>query len=362
MKKLLSATLALAMLASTPLAGASEVAPSDLDTDSISGTYDPRNTTTINGQTVFLSSLSRLSLLQQSGIATQTTTDDGTARILLSTGENEADALLLNTDESTRVLDAQTGDSKTLADIVAGDAICAYVSAATTMSIPPQSYAELILVNLDAEASIPMYAEIDGVNPASNSTNVILTTDMDYNFVVTDETQISPYLTRQLITKDTLIPGQKVLAWYSSVQETSPAQAEATRLLVFPSSYDGYLTLRDSSETTYGELYLNGELLSFTTSALPYISSDTYNLPLRKIAEALGYTVTWDNETKTATLLTSDGTEHAMANTAQNSVTIRISDDTFSSTTHAGVRLQDGVSYVDLDLAIRMLNLKLVLQ
>lgn len=357
MKKLISTTLTIAMLASVPAALATEAAPDDVGTETAAESYIDSNTLEINGQTVFLSALNRLSLLQRSGIASLV--DNDTPRIMITAQDNENDTLILNTDEQTLVLDAQTGDAKTLSDIGDGDMICAYVSAATTMSIPPQSYAELILINLDATALIPMYAEIDAVDGASGSENVMLTTDMDINFTVTDETQISPYLTRQLITKDTLIPGQKVLAWYSSVQETFPAQAEATKLLVFNTSYAGFIELRDSVVNTYGELLLSGESIAFTAPATPYISGDTYMIPLRKIAETLGYTVTWDNETKVATVFNTDGTERAAANTAQNSVSIHLEGDEIADMSHAGVILQNGVTFVDLDIAIRFFDLKL---
>lgn len=358
MKKMISTTLAIAMLASAPMALATEVAPDDIGIETSAELYLDSNTLEINGQTVFLSALNRLSLSQRSGIASFV--DSDTPRIMITAQDNENDTLVLNTDEQTLVLDAQTGDTKILSDIGDGDMICAYVSAATTMSIPPQSYAELILVNLDASAFIPMYAEIDAVDGVSGSESVTLTTDMDINFVVNEDTQISPYLTRQLITKDTLIPGQKVLAWYSSVQETSPAQADASKLLVFNTSYAGFVELRDSKGTVCGELLLNGESIAFTAPAIPYISGDTYMVPLRKIAETLGYTVTWDNETKAATVLNTDGSEHAVANTTQNSISIHLEgSDMIASMSHAGVTLQDGVTFVDLDIAIRFFDLKL---
>ena len=95
---------------------------------------------------------------------------------------------------------------------------------------------------------------------------------------ITDEVSLTPYLTRNIVRLEDLIPGARILVW-------SDSQGQPERVTVFPYKYRGYLTV---SEKTVS---VNGSVVSKDFKSTE--DGDTL-LPIRAVAEALGMNVAWE--------------------------------------------------------------------
>ena len=95
---------------------------------------------------------------------------------------------------------------------------------------------------------------------------------------------VKPYLTRNRVTYQDLLPGTRVLVWADDEGQTS-------KVIVFPYEYKGSISLDG-----YGRLYVNS-VVAAEPSALrrPYGDERLY-VPIRAVAEAAGYSVSWDKE------------------------------------------------------------------
>lgn len=73
--------------------------------------------------------------------------------------------------------------------------------------------------------------------------SVTLSDGMVYQ--VWQDAQVKPYLTRNRVTYQDLLPGTRVLAWADD-------KGQASKVIVFPYEYKGSLSL-----DSYGRLYIN---------------------------------------------------------------------------------------------------------
>ena len=193
--------------------------------------------------------------------------------------------------ENTMILDAVTGEPVSAASVRDGSTVYAWTSGytATTLSLPPQTIPEVLLVNIPADYRVPQYDVIvraDGLTsvgiPDRSGISVTLSDGSVYQ--VWEDAKITPYLTRNRVTCQDLLPGTRVLIWADDA-------GQAERVLVFPYAYPGYLALNGC-----GRLYINGTA-TLEPSALrrPYGDARLY-APIRAVAEAAGFQVSWDKE------------------------------------------------------------------
>ncbi|MEG2569979.1 MAG: S-layer homology domain-containing protein [Clostridia bacterium] len=137
----------------------------------------------------------------------------------------------------TIILDAVTGDAKTLSDIKLNETLYAYVSPAMTKSIPPQSNAVLVLCNIPADFAVPSYAQVKTVTEkGDNAIDVLMSNDVVLH--LNKDTKLMPYLTKNNVTTADITPGVNMLSWYSIVAGSMPAQATPSKAMVFKSTPD----------------------------------------------------------------------------------------------------------------------------
>ena len=208
---------------------------------------------------------------------------------LLVKNSNESDPLheVVLHGESIICLDAVTGESMELEQIKDGDTIYAWVGPAMTMSLPPQVTAQMIVANIPADYGVPQYYEIASVTPqamiaiypppALTWTEVTATDGTTLR--ITDEAELTPYRTKNIVRLEDLIPGTGILVW-------TDAQGQPERVLVFPYAYQGYVSV-----TEEGVVSVNGGAVAQKAKIR---ENEETLLPLRAVAEALGLQVKWD--------------------------------------------------------------------
>ena len=213
---------------------------------------------------------------------------DGGLLMSTPTGKPTEDYILWT--EGVAILDAVSGESVDATAIKDGSTVYAWLGAQTamTMSLPPQVTPELLLVNIPADFKVPQYDVIVRANYIMKGipgySGMAITLSDGTACQVWEDAQITPYLTRNRVTYQDLLPGTRVLMWADD-------SGKGSRVLVFPYAYKGGISLYND-----GYLCVNGRP-TVLPSALrrPYNDERLY-APIRAVAEAAGYDVSWDKE------------------------------------------------------------------
>ena len=213
---------------------------------------------------------------------------DGGLLMSTSTGEPTEDYILWT--EGVMILDAVSGEPVDAKSIKDGSTVYAWLGAQTavTMSLPPQVTPELLLVNIPADFKVPQYDIIVRANYIMNGipgySGMAITLSDGTACQVWQDATVKPYLTRNRVTYQDLLPGTRVLMWADD-------SGKGSRVLVFPYAYKGGISLYND-----GYLCVNGRP-TVLPSALrrPYKDERLY-VPIRAVAEAAGYDVSWDKE------------------------------------------------------------------
>ena len=213
---------------------------------------------------------------------------DGGLLMSTSTGEPTEDYILWT--EGVMILDAVSGEPVDAKSIKDGSTVYAWLGAQTamTMSLPPQVTPELLLVNVPADYKVPQYDVIVRATvimagiPHYSGMDITLSDGTAYQ--VWEDAQITPYLTRNRVTYQDLLPGTRVLVWVDD-------QGLVSKAMVFPYEYKGGLSLENS-----GFLCVNGYLTVYPPALRRPYNDERLYAPIRAVAEAAGYDVSWDKE------------------------------------------------------------------
>lgn len=208
---------------------------------------------------------------------------------LLLQNSDESDPyreIVVHLTETTPVVDAVSGLPMEISKIKDGDTVYAWVGPAMTMSLPPQASATVVIANIPADGAAPEYYEITGsdqtvtiaIYPAPPRTEVNLPVAGGEVLTIPATAQVSPWMTKQIVTLDDLVPGSRVLVWRGT-------DGKVSRVLLLPSSYCGYLLTWPGTD----DLSVNGEALPARGKTV----DGQVLLPIRAVAEAAGYQVDW---------------------------------------------------------------------
>lgn len=191
--------------------------------------------------------------------------------------------IIVHLPEGVPCVDAVTGLPLDMEKVKDGDILYAWVGPAMTLSLPPQSAAQVVVGNLPADGSVPEFYEITGIDqtvtiaiyPVPEKTEVNLPVAGGV-LTIPISAQVTPWLTRQIVTLNDLVPGSRVLVWRD-------ADGAVSRVLLLPYGYQGCFTVNN-----HGEVFVNGEKLAVNAKL-----AEPDLLPLRAVAEAAGYEVSW---------------------------------------------------------------------
>lgn len=223
---------------------------------------------------------------------------DGGLLMSTPTGEPAEDYILWT--EGVMILDAVSGEPVDAKSIKDGSTVYAWLGAQTamTMSLPPQVTPELLLVNIPADFKVPQYDIIVRANYIMKGipgySGMAITLSDGTACQVWQDATVKPYLTRNRVTYQDLLPGTRVLVWADDMGLVSKA-------MVFPYEYKGGLSLNDSSF-----LCVNGYLTVYPPALRRPYGDERLYVPIRAVAEAAGYDVSWD---KALGVVVKDGTE-----------------------------------------------------
>ena len=288
---------------------------------------------------------------------TLTWLDDGGLYVENSSGDETLDKVILH-GESIICLDAVTGDPMDIQDLEDGDTIYAWVGPAMTLSMPPHATAILILGNIPADYAVPQFYEIVSVTPQAMAaiyptpalTWTEVTATDGTTLKITDEAALTPYLTKNIVRLEDLIPGTRILVW-------SDSQGQPEKVLVFPYEYRGYVTVAED-----GTVSTNGTAAA--QKAKTTDDGDTL-LPVRAVAEALGMKVRWDAQLG-AVVSYGDDMEKPEGVTGETLMTAMpggeisvVNSDGSTSALYGTCLKENGVTYISQTALLQALDLYL---
>lgn len=178
------------------------------------------------------------------------------------------------------VVDAVTGLPLEAEELKDGDLVYAWIGGAVALSLPPQASALLVVGNIPADYQVPLYYEVTA-SAITREQAVLTVAGGEKPVTVPASAVLTPYLTKNVVSLQDLIPGARILVW-------SDSKGAVTKVLVFTYGYRGYFTCEED-----GTVWVNGEALAAKART---DGSGAALLPIRAAAEALGLHVAWSGE------------------------------------------------------------------
>ena len=200
------------------------------------------------------------------------------------TNENKkTDSVALHITDDTFVIQNGTGYYLNGFDISEGEQVKAWYGPVLTRSLPPQGKADAVIAGEQNDRPTFTYFNIGKVEPQEDgSVHVLNVNESQY---VTIFPQVYPDVAE-------LKAGDKMLLWYEFTTMSMPGQATATKAVLLK---QGPADINIS--TTAGVIAMDGKELADVKLVE---KNNTLYVPLRQVAEALGYTVTWNGDAQTA--------------------------------------------------------------
>jgi len=210
------------------------------------------------------------------------------AKIVTSEGADGSMTIQMESDENGPAYATVSKDTYISGDkeIAEGDTVTVYYEADRPMIMiyPPQYSAAIVLVNPDKES----FVKADLFN------SDLVSRDEALKLNIGENTEILA-LDGSVYTGE--IKDKKLLVFYTVSTKSIPAQTTPSKIVVLgdPEASDSY-----NMDVSGMNIVVEGKVIE----ALPAFTTENgvVMVPLRAIAEALGYTVSWDNDTQTVTL------------------------------------------------------------
>lgn len=150
---------------------------------------------------------------------------------------NAQDAVEAIVTDSTVLIDAKSGSSVAFDDLKEDMSVYAFVSPMMTRSIPPQSNAKALIVNIsDSQGGAANYIYALEVRKSEDGSLVILNQNADLYVTIPKNVKMTQLGSGEDVSPDDIKDGSVLICWYDSVAESYPAQATATRVVVCPPS------------------------------------------------------------------------------------------------------------------------------
>ena len=208
------------------------------------------------------------------GIVKEITKDGENLRVLV-TKEDKDDSLILNIGETVLIVGEEEQNILSKDDIKLDAKVSAEYHKNTPMGL---SYPGFLTPNVLVIQSDKSTAFVEHFN------NELLSADNELKLNLSDETPIIDVNGKALAKAD--IYGRDLVVFYSIIMPSIPAQTNPSKIIALP--------LREESQEI-NEIVLTSELFQ--------LEDGTKMIPLRKVAEALGFQVTWNAATKSVETL-----------------------------------------------------------
>lgn len=158
--------------------------------------------------------------------------EEGNVISISLTSEENGD-YVMNVSDNTVWVDAVEKVKASQEDLTEGETIYVYHSPVSTRSLPPQSEAFAVVLNVPQDIAVGVYHEVEDI--VTNGEIFTITTDNGGLYLnVTSETQVKDYTTGESAEIGNVDRGDRIIAWYDAVAMSYPGQANVSDILVLP--------------------------------------------------------------------------------------------------------------------------------
>lgn len=158
--------------------------------------------------------------------------EEGNVVSISLTSEENGD-YVMNVTDNTVWVDAVEKVKASQEDLAEGDTIYVYHSPVSTRSLPPQSEAFAVVLNVPQDIAVGVYHEVEDI--VTNGEIFTITTDNGGLYLnVTSDTQVKDYTTGESAEIGNVDRGDRIIAWYDAVAMSYPGQANVSDILVLP--------------------------------------------------------------------------------------------------------------------------------
>lgn len=158
--------------------------------------------------------------------------EEGNVISVSLTSEENGD-YVMNVTDNTVWVDAVEKVKASQEDLTEGETIYVYHSPVSTRSLPPQSEAFAVVLNVPQDIAVGVYHEVEEVTTTENDTR-LLTNNGGLYLIISDETAVKDYETGEVADISAVAEGDHVIAWYDAVAMSYPGQANVSDILVLP--------------------------------------------------------------------------------------------------------------------------------
>lgn len=158
--------------------------------------------------------------------------EEGNVISISLTSEENGD-YVMNVTDNTVWVDAVEKVKASQEDLTEGETIYVYHSPVSTRSLPPQSEAFAVVLNVPQDIAVGVYHEVEEVTTTENDTR-LLTNNGGLYLIISDETAVKDYETGEIADISAVAEGDRVIAWYDAVAMSYPGQANVSDILVLP--------------------------------------------------------------------------------------------------------------------------------
>lgn len=158
--------------------------------------------------------------------------EEGNVVNISLTSEENGD-YVMNVTDNTVWVDAVEKVRSSQEDLTEGETIYVYHSPVSTRSLPPQSEAFAVVLNVPQDIAVGVYHEVEEVTTTENETR-LLTNNGGLYLIISDETAVKDYETGEVADISAVAEGDCVIAWYDAVAMSYPGQANVSDILVLP--------------------------------------------------------------------------------------------------------------------------------
>lgn len=158
--------------------------------------------------------------------------EEGNVISISLTSEENGD-YVMNVTDNTVWVDAVEKVKASQEDLTEGETIYVYHSPVSTRSLPPQSEAFAVVLNVPQDIAAGVYHEVEDI--VTNGEIFTITTDNGGLYLnVTSDTQVKDYITGESAEIGNVDRGDRIIAWYDAVAMSYPGQANVSDILVLP--------------------------------------------------------------------------------------------------------------------------------
>lgn len=313
-KNLIALIAATSILASCGAVFADEPAQPDTDFETII----QGDIMLISGDTPVSAPVSMPSYISKTVTVTNVTDKKISTTVNTDDAENPENTINFMVTDNTVVLGYAKGDVKSLKDVKAGDKITVFSNsyAPVPLILPPQYNADIIFIEDNSEPELPVFVDVD-TYLAENETLVNAANTLELN--IDENTEIVDVKGNK-VEADKLANNDLAVV-YTSSTKSIPAQTTPVKIIVLgenetalkqieaaknepavtpaPTETPEATNAPEDIEIDFGNVKSIKIGDKFIDNIYLY---DTLMVPLREIAETLGFEVEWSNEIKSVML------------------------------------------------------------